>query len=259
MDKILTLCILFFLICSEKAFSLSVSLENASKIGEKIWKNECGGSVEGLTNWNKGENFASLGIGHFIWYSHDRKEKFQETFPDLLVFLQKKGKSLPVWLKTTKECPWNSREEFYKNIQGPEIKSLREFLFDTRSLQAIFIADRLENSFEQIIERCSQQEKNKIITLFTRLTQDANGLYALIDYLNFKGAGISPNETYNGQGWGLLQVLKNMPDSPENPVVDFVHSAKIILTQRVKNSPSERGESQWLKGWLNRLDTYVMP
>src|SRR3990167_8251913 len=255
-NKNVFICILLFLLCSGKAFSLLVSPEIASEIGEKIWKNECAGSVEGLTNWKKGENFASLGIGHFIWYSHDKKERFQETFPDLLVFLQKRGVPLPAWLKVVKECPWNSREEFYENIQSSEMKSLRQFLFDTRSLQAIFIADGLENSFEQIVEKCSQQEKNKITALFTRLTKDANGLYALIDYLNFKGAGISPNETYQGQGWGLLQVLRGMPISSENPLADFVQSAKNVLNQRVKNSPSERNEDQWLKGWFNRLDTY---
>lgn len=243
-----------------KAFSLSVSSEMANQIGEKIWKNECAGSVEGLTNWNKGENFASLGIGHFIWYSHGKKERFQETFPDLLVFLQNNGVVLPTWLKSAKECPWNSREEFFENIQSSEMKSLRQFLFDTKGLQAIFIANRLETSFNQILNKCSQPEKNKIAIQFARLTEDATGLYALIDYLNFKGAGISPDETYKGQGWGLFQVLQNMQDhSREKPLVNFVNSAKSVLNQRVKNSPPERNENRWINGWFNRLDTYLLP
>jgi len=259
MQKIRIFVLLISLCYIGKAFSISVSPENANRIGEKIWKNECAGTIEGLTNWKKGENFASLGIGHFIWYSHDKKERFQETFPDLLVFLQKNGTPLPAWLKTTNECPWNSREEFYESIQSPEMKSLRQFLFDTRALQAIFIANRLETSFAQILDNCSQQEKSKITTLFNRMVKDARGLYALIDYLNFKGAGISANETYQGQGWGLLQVLQGMPDFSENPEFDFVQSAKTILNQRVKNSPLERNEAQWLKGWFNRLDTYLEP
>lgn len=241
-----------------KGFSLSVSPETANEIGERIWKNECGGSIEGLTNWNKGENFASLGIGHFIWYSGDKKERFKETFPALLVFLQKNGTVLPAWLKMAKRCPWNCREEFYENIQSPAMKSLRQFLFDTKELQAIFIADQLETSFAQILNKCLQKEKNKINSLFNCLVEDANGLYALIDYLNFKGAGISSSETYKEQGWGLLQVLQNMPDSSEKPLFNFVQSAKNILSQRVKNSPPERNENQWLKGWFNRLDTYLI-
>lgn len=259
--KFVWLLVLLLSYCySGQVFSLSVSAENADRIGEKIWKNECAGTVEGLTNWKKGENFASLGIGHFIWYSEGKKEKFQETFPDLLTFLQENESTLPAWLTATKACPWNSREEFYENIQSPEMISLREFLFDTRALQAVFIANRLETSFALILNKCPQQEKNRITAQFTLLAEDPNGLYALIDYLNFKGAGISPEETYNGQGWGLLQVLQDMPEhSTERPVVSFVNSAKKMLEQRVKNSPPERNENQWLKGWFNRLDTYLRP
>lgn len=47
--------------------------------------------------------------------------------------------------------------------------------------------------------------------------------------------------------------------SSEKRLVSFVNSAKNILNQRVKNSPPERNENQWIKGWLNRLDTYLTP
>lgn len=233
--------------------------QNASKIGEKIWKNECAGTIEGLTHWKKGEDFASVGIGHFIWYSADKRERFEETFPSLLQFLQKEGATFPPSLKTTSACPWNSREEFYQKSQSSEMKSLRQFLFVTRNLQAIFIANRLEKAFPQMVEKCSQHEKDKITTIFYRLALEANGLYALIDYLNFKGSGTSSSETYKGQGWGLLQVLQRIPVSSRKPIADFVKEAKAILTQRVENSPPERHEEQWLKGWFNRLDSYLEP
>ena len=250
--------ILVFCLCHvQTAFSLTVSLEKANKVGEKIWKNECAGSIEGLTHWNKGENFASLGIGHFIWYSCGKKEGFKETFPDLLVFLEQKGASLPNWLKTAKGCPWNSREEFYDNIQSDKMKSLRQFLFDTKSLQAMFMANRLDESFTEILKKCLRPEAKKITILFNRLNKEANGLYALIDYLNFKGDGLSSTETYKGQGWGLLQVLREMSDSSDDVLKDFVRAAKTVLEQRVKNAPPERKEAQWLKGWFNRLDTYL--
>jgi len=234
-----------------------VSSQDAHKIGEKIWKNECGGTIEGLTSWKNGENFPSLGIGHFIWYPFGKKERFQETFPSLLNFLQKEGVILPLWLKTARGCPWRSRQEFYDKIQSPEMKSLRQLLFDTRSLQAIFIANRLEGSFPQMIEKCPPVEKDKINALFSRLIQDPKGLYALIDYLNFKGSGISPEESYKGQGWGLLQVFQRMPAASETPLIDFVAAAKAVLSERVQNSPPERNEKQWLKGWFNRLETYI--
>jgi hypothetical protein len=31
-------------------------------------QSSAGGSITGLTTWNAGEEFPSLGIGHFIWY-----------------------------------------------------------------------------------------------------------------------------------------------------------------------------------------------
>lgn len=250
------ICVLFFC-CGARVFSLSVPPEHANQIGEKIWKNECAGSIEGLTTWNRGENFASLGIGHFIWYSQGKKERFEETFPDLLVFLQKKGVTIPAWLKKTEGCPWNSRDEFTASLQSPEMKSLHELLLNTKGLQAAFIANRLEASVGQIIEKCELKERAKITTLFNRMAKEPSGLYALIDYVNFKGTGLSANETYQGQGWGLLQVLQGMPETSEKPIVDFVQSAKTVLNQRVKNAPTERNEGKWLKGWHNRLDTYT--
>ena len=185
MKKFFRIATLLCLYSFQTAFSFTISFEDANKIGEKIWKNECGGSKEGLTNWKKGENFASLGIGHFIWYSHDKKERFKETFPALLTFLTQQGVSLPPWLKDVNDCPWNSREEFYKDIESPKMKILRQFLFDTKALQAVFIANRLEQSFTAIVDKSLEREKTKIYSLFTRLSKDPNGLYALVDYVNF--------------------------------------------------------------------------
>jgi len=46
-----------------------LSASQKAAIGKKIWQNECACSVDGLTTWNAGEEFPSLGIGHFIWYT----------------------------------------------------------------------------------------------------------------------------------------------------------------------------------------------
>ncbi len=246
--------LLIFLLFVGEVFSISVSPQDAQMIAVKIWKNECGGTMEKLTHWGKNENFPSLGIGHFIWYPAGKEDRFQETFPDLLAYLEKEKVVLPAWLKTARGCPWNSREEFYEQINSPKMKEFRQFLFDTKNLQALFIAARLEKALPRIIEKLSLPEKEKISKAFSHLASDPKGLYALIDYTNFKGEGISPTETYQGQGWGLLQVLQAMP---KNTVADFVEAAKKILAQRVKNSPPDRQEEKWLKGWFNRLDTYL--
>jgi hypothetical protein len=71
------------------AFSQSIQLSSseAELIGRRIWQNESGGTVAGLTAWNSGEDFASLGIGHFIWYPAGRRGPFEESFPPLLQYL----------------------------------------------------------------------------------------------------------------------------------------------------------------------------
>jgi hypothetical protein len=250
-------CLLTWLVLVEPLHSLYVSPQDAAAIGEKIWKNECAGTTEGLTHWKAGETFASLGIGHFIWYPVGKTERFEETFSELLAFLEKQGIELPEWLKETRGCPWRCKDEFYEDIQSGKMQQLRKLLLDTKDLQAIFIANRLERNLPCILEQCNEKERESITVNFNRLTKESRGLYALIDYLNFKGAGSSPLEQYKGEGWGLRQVLLRIPLSSQNPLDSFVKNAKIILIQRVQNAPPERNERQWLKGWLNRIDTYA--
>lgn len=237
--------------------SFSISQENVNKISERIWKNECGGTVNGLTFWNHNESFGSFGIGHFIWYPEGQKGKFQETFPELLAYLQDQGVVFPDWLKKSKKCPWKSREEFYSQFQSPKLVELRQLLFDTKNLQAMFLAKRLENLLPQMIENLPPKEKENVATVFSMLASEPGGLYALIDYLNFKGSGISKGESYLGQKWGLLQVIQFVHPSSKQALGDFVEAAKVLLAQRVKNSPIERNEKKWLPGWINRVNTYL--
>lgn len=108
--------------------------------------------------------------------------------------------------------------------------------------------------------KCSQppppSHREALRKNFYRVTAEPLGLYALMDYVNFKGEGISSSERYAGQGWGLLQVLEAMP--PSGPALpEFAKAADRVLTRRVRNSPPERHEAQWLPGWRNRLATYT--
>ncbi|HEX4630297.1 MAG TPA: hypothetical protein VH188_04970, partial [Chthoniobacterales bacterium] len=66
---------------SQATAGINLSPAETRRIGNKIWQNECGGTVAGLTSWNAGENFASLGIGHFIWYPKGVRGPFDESFP----------------------------------------------------------------------------------------------------------------------------------------------------------------------------------
>lgn len=224
----------------------------ADRLATRIWQNECRGTLEGLTSWNAGEGHASLGIGHFIWYPAGKHSIFQETFPELMVFLEKEGVEVPEWQKGA--CPWAAAEEFQKDLHSPRMVQLRQFLYKTRDKQALFIAERLEKSLSKMRENLPSGDKEKLTKNFRRLQSSPAGLFAMIDYLNFKGDGTLASEQYQGSGWGLKQVLLRMEG--EEPVTAFVAAAKLVLSERVAHAPKERNEGRWLKGWLNRVERY---
>lgn len=238
------------------ASNLRISESEAAAIGRKIWRNECGGTQDGLTFWNKGEQFPSLGIGHFIWYPAGRRGPFKESFPALRDFLASEGVKLPAWLAKAKACPWPDRAAFMADFHGPQLTELRGLLSSTVGLQARFAAHRLEAALPQMLAAVPSGEREKIRANFYRVANAPGGLYALMDYVNFKGEGILPTERYRGEGWGLLQVLSAMPDGGD-PVRGFSKAAAKVLTRRVELSPPERGEKRWLEGWCNRVGTYI--
>ena len=244
-------------------------------IAQKIWLNECAGKIEGLTSWNEGEEFASMGIGHFIWFPAHAKPPFQETFPDLLVYMQSRGIAIPIWIAPGEgppresaqlslrsspcACPWASREEFMASQQDKKMLELRQFLYETRRLQAAFIVRRLAEAMPRLLANAPESDRKRIERQYVRLANEPMGLYAMLDYVNFKGEGAASKERYRGKGWGLLQVLLEMPEPAghSTAIADFVATAGQVLERRVANSPPERREGRWLKGWRNRLNTYL--
>jgi hypothetical protein len=237
----------------------SLSHADVLKIGKKIWQNECNGTIAGLTSWNAGEDFASLGIGHFIWYPKGRRGPFEESFPKLVSFISKRGAKLPALLLGTgeKPCPWNSRTEFLRAQHSTEMNQLRSFLADTIDLQAEFLIARLESALPKMLAEAAPSDRANVQEQFERLTKTSQGCYALVDYVNFKGEGVLHTERYQGQGWGLLQVLEAMHGTSDAGAVDeFARAARAVLTQRVQNSPADRHESRWLSGWIQRVNSY---
>ena len=243
--------------CAHAGIRLSDA--EAEAVGRKIWKNESGATIDGLTHWNKGENFASLGIGHFIWYKAGEPGPFTESFPGLLDALTASGRTLPGWLQGKPSCPWSDRDAFFGDFRSPRMNELRQLLADTIGTQARYAADRLEAALPKILAAAPSSERKALQARFDRVAAVPNGVYTLMDYVNFKGEGINPAERYNGEGWGLLQVLEGMADAPSGQasVEAFAKSADAALTRRVANSPPARDENRWLPGWRKRLLTYL--
>jgi len=63
---------------------LRITSAALQQIGQRLSQNETGGRYENLVVWNLGEEFPSLGIGHFIWYPAGYQGPFTETFPDCM-------------------------------------------------------------------------------------------------------------------------------------------------------------------------------
>ena len=242
------------------AAPINLSKEDAMRIGRKIWQNECNGTVAGLTSWNAGENFASLGIGHFIWYPKGVRGPFDESFPELVDFAASRSAELPAVVRANRSngCPWSTRAEFTAASDSAEMKQLRQFLVDTVPIQADFLVQRLQKALPKMLAEAPAAERANIERQFERVASTAQGCYALVDYVNFKGEGVLETERFKGQGWGLLLVLQGMSGSGSGAAAarEFAQSAGKVLTRRVENSPPERKESRWLAGWLQRVKTY---
>lgn len=238
--------------------AINLSPAETRRIGNRIWQNECGGTVAGLTSWNAGENFASLGIGHFIWYPKGVRGPFEESFPKFVEFARGREGKLPALLSANESCPWQTRAEFNQAAQSPPMKELRAFLARTIDLQAEFLVHRLRDALPKMLAEGGSSSHAQVQRRFDQVAGTASGCYALVDYVNFKGEGVLATERYAGQGWGLLQVLEGMNDVTGRAAVkSFADSAKTVLKNRVRNSPPERNEARWLPGWLKRVDTYV--
>jgi hypothetical protein len=235
------------------AFALT-DAELAS-IGNRVWKNECSGSRDGLTSWNAGEDFASLGIGHFIWYPKGPHGPFEESFPKLVKFLAANGAKVPEWLHAA-DCPWNSRAEFQAQFHSERMNELRALLFETIRLQSRFLVQRMEASLPKMLAEAPAAQRDNVRAQFQRMLSTGAGTFALIDYVNFKGEGTNPAERYKGEGWGLLQVLAGMQGTGAGAPKEFGASAAATLTRRVQNSPPARNEQRWLEGWKNRVRAY---
>lgn len=235
-----------------------INLSDADRrmIGQKIWDNECGGSIAGLTTWNEGEDFPSLGIGHFIWYVKGRPGPFEESFPGMISYLVAEGVNVPRWIVDSRGSPWRSRSEFKAAKNSQRMRQLRELLAATVGEQTGFIIRRLERSLDSMKAATAPADRPRLESNFFALANNRSGMYALIDYVNFKGEGISGTEKYRNQGWGLRDVLIEMDPGGSPPHHRFSDAAKSVLRRRVANSPPGRGESRWLQGWMNRCESY---
>jgi len=261
----MTEAVLFILLITACHFNdaqaFEVSQADTLQIAQRVFKNECNVEKNCLLEWGPGEDFLSLGLEHFIWYPPNAPNIFKEGFRLYLQYAKEKGESLPVWLDKTPfpSCPWLSREQFLSSKDSQPYKDLMDFMLRTKLAQANYLIENTKHSLKDIIAAAPAKERPRISKYIAQLSGNPQGLYAIIDYLDFKGAGIGNSDEFKGERWGLLQVLERMGDRPtsQEALEEFVRSAKIVLTHRVYFAPNDRHEERWLQGWLRRVNTYL--
>jgi len=235
-------------------------------IAEKVWQNEAAGNLEYLLYWSPNESFLSLGLAHFIWYAEGNRSRYREMFPLLVDYLAGNNVRLPGWLDAKTACPWENRKAFQKAKESntKKYQELYELLVRTMPIQAEFIIERMQDSLRNMLSSIkNQKEKKRLKRNYHNVLHDENGtvsiqgLYEIVDYVNFKGEGTSLKERYHGEGWGLRQVLQEMDENTENPRKAFADAAKKVLERRIDNAPPDRNETRWKKGWFKRIDSYT--
>lgn len=260
---------LFLLLAFVSFFSYSntivLSQRNIAKIAHKIWLNEGAGKTKYLVWWNRGEEFASCGIGHFIWFTKEKPMWFYHAFPHMLAFIIKKGAKPPRWLTPKTPNVWSSYAQWKraKQINSKKMQELTNFLNSTKSLQAQFMVHRLQVTYPKLLAYAkTTKEKEKIAKNFHRLLYkkdgsiDAQGAYCLIDYTNFKGSGTLESERYQNTGWGLFQVLGHMDSKNPDKFAAFANSVRFILDRLIQVSPPKRNLKRFRAGWFSRVKTY---
>lgn len=252
-------CIFLSIAACNAQPTIPLTQAEAAAIGKQVFKNECNEQELCLTSWNNREAFASLGIGHFIWYPSGKPQRFKESFPAFVRFAKQQApKGLPAWLDDHPTCPWRTQQEFKSALYRPKLNELRDYLNQNRGVQFRFMLQRAEQALPRLEAAVLYQQRTHIKKQISLLMQSAAGRYAVVDYINFKGEGLKLTERYNQQGWGLLQVLTDMQaNNKQNAPEAFSRSAARMLTQRVANAKlMGKDESAWLKGWLKRTKTY---
>lgn len=231
-----------------------------TRVGQKIFQNETGGRRDRLVHWNHGEDFAAMGIGHFTWYPAGRRQRFGNTFPALINFMISRGAQPPPWVRLaiSRGAPWYTKQEMEAVKGTVEVRQLINYLYATRGLQAEYIMARSKRAMQKFVNTTPAHLKERVAWNINSLAETRGGWYPLIDYVNFKGEGLNRHGGYNGQNWGMLQVLEMMqPSQPgRGALAAFADAAYTVLARRVRNSPPKAKEGRWLPGWTNRVNTY---
>ena len=225
------------------SIAFELTNEEKQKLGRAIARRELG--AQGLIDWSGSEDFASLGVMHATWGS-EKTIKHQNGFIKFLKYAVSRGATLPEFLKDNQENPWQSRGSFFyaKYSRDPRMVDLQQFLEMTKPLQIDFTIDRAAEACNKILAD-GNYDANDAAKL-SELSKDVKGVFAIIDYVNFKGEG----NIADPSNWGLANVLHEMDVAGGNEIDRFIAAAqKTLATHHPKYF-------MYKTGWIVRLNGY---
>lgn len=214
-------------------------------------KHEYGGDPKGVVMWNKYENFLSLGIGHYLW---GRNSGQGESFREMIKYVHSTGcyrGAYPSVLKfrdgSIGGMPWGSKKSFEASESSAQVKELKSFLLgkDMQVCQVKFQMNRLQAGLSKMLQKeATNFEFKKTVN---ELASSEAGVVAMLDYVNFKGEGLSEKRRGN---WGLFEVLRR---ASVDPNVRAVNKFKAAAINVLKN---REDWSTYGPGWTKRIVQY---
>jgi hypothetical protein len=99
-------------------------------------------------------------------------------------------------------CPWPTKPAFEADKNGARQQELRALLGRTVREQTEFIMERMERALPKMLAAAPAGKRAWVNLAFGSLKATPEGVFCLIDYVNFKGEGTSPKERYQGPGLG---------------------------------------------------------
>lgn len=216
--------------------------------------------------------YVSIGLGSYIWYGANNRENYVEDWHGVAQALQSHGVALPVWALGV--CPWSTQADFdaantpgspyYQDIQAlnTTLQTDRtalhvQFLFGPWARLLRGVTPNSDTPGDYMFGYDPTKAPDALISLppgeaeliganFSAVStvQDLGhplGMYALMDYDNYKGEGTAITEIHNTQHWGESAALEKMGplDIKMDPLTTFINSALEVLHNRIVNTEME--------------------
>ena len=233
------LAALFLIFCSftfAQNWNVSLTDKDKAKLITFVADKEFSGDWSQCVDWNKGEAFPSLGLGHYLWFPKGSQSPFEESFPKFIDYVVKntRGVRFPAILGMDSKgriqpAPWSNRDEFLRTRHSQKTQELVTFLSEPkmRLIQLEYQMQRLKSiagnmaAFQGFPGDAPQlSTASQRSALLQELFRFPNGIALLIHYPTFKGDGMKASEryTYNGKknGWGLFQVIDRAASFPDS-------------------------------------------